>query len=163
MIPVLDIYEIPGKLNNKLKKKFKYSILSTWFKGIEYLPLTWEDSVTKPSNIDKCILREMADGLVEFNLPAVESVVSKEQKCFHISLLEKERNPAYRLMVGYATINEEVVAGNDWHCHAFIITPDNTIIEPTPIKRDRYFGIEISDGLIDRIKNILGKEYENLL
>lgn len=159
MLNVTDIFIDQWQINPEFLKDRHPVTANQFIQGLKNIPLTWEDGVTSPQDIDTDVLFELSRGPVWINLPVRESYQSENQLCFHVSLMEKRRNSSHKFMIGYATIDGDYAVGNEWHCHAFIITPKGTIIEPTPLLRSRYYGIEASDDLLNKIETKLGIIY----
>lgn len=155
MIKICDVLSINGQMVSAFKKQYKSDIASNFAHSLSGVNLFLEDVVTEPKEIDPIILAEMGKGVSHFDLPVLFSGMAENQMCMVVSIAEKRRWPSYRLMVGWATIHglsEQADGCNEWHCHAFLITPEKTIIEPTPLKRDVYYGVELSDWSIDQIE-----------
>jgi hypothetical protein len=135
------------------RKQFKPKVITNFFNSLVNIPLTWEDSVTSPNDLDALLLKELGNRPILIKGEVVESAYSENQKCFHIAVLEKQLNPKWQLMIGYATIDGECAVGNDWHAHAFLINEIGEIIEPTPMRRTQYYGVELSEAGLYKLES----------
>ena len=76
------------------------------------------------------------------NLPNMFSNPCKIQECHAMSAYLWMLDPSIQIYNGFALIEEEIV-NSSWYHHSFVVK-DNIILEPTTLKRDKYFGIPLS-------------------
>jgi len=87
------------------------------------------------------------------NLPVTFSTPCKMQECHAISAYLWMLDPTVQIYNGTALIEEEMVSSS-WYHHSFVVK-DNIILEPTTLKRDKYFGVPLS--LSETQKFIMGE------
>lgn len=136
-----------------LESKLSRQQIRTFFRSLMNIPFYWEDSVTSPNHLDPDVFKALGKGPVKIEGNVLCSSLAENQRCFHVSLLEVKRDPTLTLMLGYATIDDSCFAGYEWHVHAFCVNQCGDIIEPTPLKRDRYYGIPASKRLISLLEH----------
>lgn len=115
----------------KLISELEY-ILNQYSFGSEFI--TFSDQ----SNQD---LEKLKQGQL-INLPSTFSNPCKIQECHAISAYLWMLDPTVQIYNGVALIEEEMV-NSSWYHHSFVVK-DNIILEPTTLKRDKYFGIPLS-------------------
>ena len=50
-------------------------------------------------------------------------------------------NPGWTLVLGFACM--ESMCGLEWHFHSFCLDENGTVVEPTPLTRDQYWGVPL--------------------
>ena len=76
------------------------------------------------------------------DLPVVFSTPCKIQECHAISAYLWMLDTSVQIYNGVALIEEEM-GNSSWYHHSFVVK-DNIILEPTTLKRDKYFGVPLS-------------------
>ncbi len=126
--------------HEKLFDTYTTKQIELYLKSIQNLPIHWEDSITSLKWLTDEQLELMSKGLTDFKDSFV--IVSDRAiraECHVVAKHLKEFNPDWQLVQGFCATEEG--CGTEWHFHSFCINEEGTIIEPTPIIRDRYFGI----------------------
>jgi hypothetical protein len=118
------------------------------------LPLSLSDWVTSPDDIPGNFISFLSKVTMKYSgktfqredqKRVVYSRHKKAQACYQVSRNEIARNPDWKLYTGLCLTYPE---DDEYHLHAFCVREDGTIIEPTPIKRNRYSGFAITPDLI---------------
>lgn len=136
-----------------------------YLSAINNLPLTWEDWVTPFKEITPVAMNVMASyAMEEFTsnkIPVEFTNQTYKQLCHYASAHYYKEYKGAEFYSGFSTIDGDHAVGNDWHWHTFLVY-QGKILETTPMKRDRYFGVKFSnpaeffeDGFFDKIT----KEY----
>ncbi len=107
------------------------------------------------------ILLEVADNGKEFNASqASSSPYGIRGECHAMAAFHWVFHQDHAICAG---ISDKI------HAHSWLLSPDNFIIEPTPIPRETYYGIIIKDPVayvreeLDRIKSMFDDPYFSLI
>ena len=89
------------------------------------------------------------------DLPCKILKQAKLRECHARAVLGKLLNPSWKLVIGFALIDDGDI---EWVFHSFLINDNDEIIEPTPLKRDKYWGSILTEkqtaNMIKRYKPI---------
>lgn len=124
-------------------KRHPHDQLMNYLQILRGLPLTWEDSVTQMDHIYPELLVHLSQGLQKINKPIEICRTPIASQCHSNTLYLGLTYPMWEMYTGFAKIDGECVAGDDWHLHSFCVTTER-IVEPTPVIRSVYYGRPIS-------------------
>ncbi len=128
-------------VKDKLKQKDTKERVMLYLKALDVIPFHWEDCVTSVIHITTEQLELMSQGLSLIKGEVEISINAKPMECLVVSEQDQRENPSLKRYIGFAESGE--LSNSEWHFHAFCVKPDGVILEPTPIIRNRYYGIKI--------------------
>lgn len=110
------------------------------------LPGTWDDIITPMNQFrdsDLVLLTENPGK--RFNgESAVEYEHAREQQCHAMAAHAWLSNPGWTLVYGFAS--QESLCSAEWHLHSFCLDGFGTVVEPTTLGRDYYWGVVLSEN-----------------
>lgn len=126
---------------------------------VAQLPGTVDDFVTPEKHFRGRDLRRLtsAPGQLFHGDTAVEFSQAVAQECHAVSAYAWLCNPGWRYVYGFAALDS--CCENEWHCHSFCLDEAGTVIEPTPLGREQYWGVVLD---AETTKAVVAEELDNI-
>lgn len=118
-------------------------IIVKYLKCINWLPLEFEDAITKFAQMSDEDMDLISNGIQQIKTNVIVSDKAEAGQCHKVAEALIKEDPTLRLFIGFAVYDNSCAAGRDWHYHSFCMNNKGEIIEPTPMVRDIYFGVEV--------------------
>ncbi len=123
------------------------------------LPGTWDDIVTPLARIRDCDLVLLTDhcGQRFSGADAIEYEHAREQACHAMAAHAWLTNPTWSMVFGFAAV--ESLCSSEWHLHSFCLADTGEVVEPTPLGREYYWGVVLSEA---QAASMAREELENI-